>query len=134
MSKKKANNSLNTAVEVKEKPSFMLKFVSIFVSVVLLFGIIFATALAVREANSALEYNGERMNSSGAHYFASYAKAYYLAHELSDVEGADDTPDFWNSNEKVLSVFCCVFSHFSAYDRHWHKAFVKFCIYLKIHI
>ena len=104
MSNKKVNNSLSTAAEVKQKPSFMLKFVSIFVSLVLLFGIIFATALAVREANSALEYNGARMNSSVAHYFASYAKAYYLAHELSGVDGAEDTPEFWNSYEKGLTT------------------------------
>ena len=80
----------------KNNERFVLIFVCIFMSVVLLGGAIFGTVYAVRAANAALEYNGVRMSSSAANYFASYAKGQYLA-ELRGVEGAEDTEAFWNS-------------------------------------
>ena len=75
----------------------MLIFISIFLSVILLSGAVLGAVFAIRNRNSALEYNGTRMSYGVANYFASYAKAIYLNQELSDVDGAVDTPEFWNS-------------------------------------
>ena len=96
MVKPTGSNAL-TASAGAEKQRFLLIFVCVFVSAVLLVGIIFGTIFAVRAANSAVEYNGVRMNKTVANYFASYAKSYYMAHELSDVDGALDTPQFWST-------------------------------------
>ena len=96
MVKPTVSNAL-TASTGAEKQRFLLIFVCVFVSAVLLVGIIFGTIFAVRAANSAVEYNGVRMNKTVANYFASYAKSYYMAHELSDVDGALDTPQFWST-------------------------------------
>lgn len=94
--KKKTVNSNVQKAPKKKNERFVLIFVCIFMSVVLLGGAIFGTVYAVRAANSALEYNGVRMSKSAANYFASYAKGQYLA-ELRGVEGAEDTEEFWNS-------------------------------------
>lgn len=106
MSKKKqqtGSEKINTVEANGRRPVLII--VSIFVSAVLLFGAVFGTVLAIREANSVVEYNGARMDSSVAHYFAAYAKAEYLANALSEVEGAEDTAEFWNSYEKGLTTY-----------------------------
>ena len=92
-------------VAEKKNERFVLIFICIFVSVVLLAGTIFGTVYAVRVANSVLEYNGVRMSESVANYFTSYAKGQYLAYELGDVEGAEDTEAFWNSYERGTTTY-----------------------------
>ena len=109
MSKKKTNQTQIASMEMKptetkNKP-FLLIFVCVFLSVVLLSGAILGTVFAIRAANSAVEYGGVRMSRTVANYFASYAKAYYLGNELADIEEAADTPEFWNSYERGTDTY-----------------------------
>ena len=109
MSEKKRNQSQGTtpvakATKTRNKP-FLLIFVCVFLSLVLASGAVFGTIFAIRAANSAVEYGGVRMSKSVANYFASYAKAYYLGNALADVEGAEDTEEFWNSYEIGLTTY-----------------------------
>lgn len=110
MSKKKiksknvaATRSENTSV--KKKDNKMLIFICIFMSAVLFAGAIFGTVFAVRNANAVIEYNGVRMTRGVANYFASYAKAIYLNSQLADVEGAEDTPEFWNTPQMGTKTY-----------------------------
>lgn len=78
--------------KVKEKMpknKILLIFVCIFLSVVIITGITVATVIAVRNANSVMEYNGTRMSPGVANYFASYAKSLYLG-QYSDTLTADE--------------------------------------------
>ena len=100
---KEQNNAVIENGTPKDKK--MLIFVCIFVSVVLLAGIIFGTVFAIRNANSVLDYNGARMSEGVANYFASYAKSYYLNVTLGDVPGAEDTPEFWNSPQRGTTTY-----------------------------
>ena len=110
MSKNKIKTE-NACVAAKESATEkkidrkLLIFICIFMSTVLVAGVIFGTVFAVRNANAVLEYNGVRMTRGVANYFSSYAKALYLNTELSDVEGAEDTAEFWNSPEMGTKTY-----------------------------
>ena len=110
MAKNKRKQTANGAPQVSvstqdNKNRFMLILVCIFMSAVILAGAVLGTVFAVRVANSAAEYNGVRMSGKVANYFASYAKGVYLTQVLADVEGAEDTEEFWNSYEKGLTTY-----------------------------
>ncbi len=110
MSEKKTKTENATAVKCvntseSKTDKKMLMFVCIFMSAVLVAGAIFGTVFAIRNANSVVEYNGARMKSGVANYFASYAKALYLNGELADVEGAEDTPEFWNTPDMGTKTY-----------------------------
>lgn len=73
----------------------VLTLVCIFMALVLIFGIVFGTVLIVRNAKAVLSYGNVRIGEDEAYFLSAFYKYSFLIDYASD--GAEDTPEFWNS-------------------------------------
>ena len=77
---------------------FLLIFVCIFLSVVIVFGLTFGIIIAVRDANATVRYEGVVLDEETTRFFISYYKNRYVASlSNSGVANACDSPAFWDS-------------------------------------
>ena len=84
--------------EVKRKNNrFLITFVCIFLTLVLILGATLATVSAVKRAKSVAVYKGQSMSVEVASFFSSYYKYTFIsALTRGGVVGTEDSPGFWN--------------------------------------
>ena len=90
------------SVKKKSKSSrrFLIIFICVFVSAVLIFGVTLGTILAVRDARAEVKYKNVKMDANVVSFFTSYYK-YCFMDALSDRGiAASDTEQFWNEKSE----------------------------------
>ncbi len=80
-----------------KKNKFLLIFICIFLSLVLLFGAGLGITTAVLNSNAVVRYGSCRIDRGEARYLAAYYKGVYIRSLVADGVSAYDTPYFWNS-------------------------------------
>ena len=96
------NNGIEKTKENREgmpKNRFLLIFVCIFVSAVLIFGVVLGIVSAVKKSKTAVSFKGTVMDVEAASFFATQYKYSFMG-MLSDsgVKGVEDTLGFWNKD------------------------------------
>ena len=93
------SNKLQKNQQKSKNNKFLITFVCIFMSVVLIFGATLGIISAVKKSKSIVWYKGQTMDVETASFFASYYKYVYMsALSKSGVSGVEDSPGFWNSD------------------------------------
>ena len=86
---------------VKKKNLFLVIFISVFVSAVLILGVTLGTVAIVKDANSVVSFRGTRMDKKVAVYFTSVFKKDFKGALAGTVSGVEDSPGFWNSTSET---------------------------------
>ncbi len=83
--------------ELEPRNRFLLIFVCIFLSLVIIFGATLGIIMAVRNANTVVRYGSTRLTEGDVIYLASVFKSDYIAALVSSgVKGARDSESFWS--------------------------------------
>ena len=96
--KKQNTGPQNVDNQKPKSNSFLTRFVCIFVSIVLIFGITFGVIIAIRDSNALVSYEGVIMDEKTTSFFVSYYKSRYIASLTAEgISEACDAPVFWES-------------------------------------
>ena len=100
MKKKRKNSNYKIAFEseVKDKKNgkkFLITFVCIFLSLIIIAGLIIGIFAAIKNKKAVVKYKDVTLTEAEVKFLASYCKYDLLTAYKS--EGAKDTPEFWNS-------------------------------------
>ncbi len=77
------------------RKKFLLIIICIFLSLVLIFGVVLGIIIGVKNANAVFSYDGTTLDGEEANFFASYYKYSFIARYAS--VGAEDSRSFWSS-------------------------------------
>lgn len=110
--KKKKNsnykaNFVTSGNEIKKRGNkFLIILVSVFVSVAIIVGAVFAIVDAVRKANAAVIYNSVTLDEEEVNFLASYYKyRYMITLKQSGVTDAEDTKAFWSKKCNPVNTY-----------------------------
>ena len=77
---------------------FLITFICIFLTLVVIFTVVLGISSGVKKSKSAVIYKGQSMSVEVASFFASYYKYIYMTMlSRNGVQNVEDSPGFWNS-------------------------------------
>ena len=97
MMKKALKNEKEKKTKISKKSKVLITFICIFLSIAILFGIVFAIVLGVKKNKAVVCYEGVTMSEGVAAFFTSYYKAKFISALNSSGTAAFDTEEFWAS-------------------------------------
>ncbi len=107
---KKKKQNLSKKNEAKKKNRFLIIFVSVFVSAVLILGVTLGAVAIIKDGNSTVSFRGTRMDKKVAVYFTSVFKKDFKTALSTTVSGVEDSPGFWNSISETGETYLEVLS------------------------
>ncbi len=88
--------------EMAPRNRFLLIFVCIFLSLIIIFGATLGIIMAVRNSNTVVKYGSTRLTRGDVVYLASVFKSDYIASLVrSGVKGVRDSDSFWSSESDI---------------------------------
>ena len=97
MKEKKTNKGTDGSTRERSKRLIIIS-VSVFIGLVLLFGIVLGTVSIIRTSSAAMSYRGATVSLPVANYLASVAKYNLMTSLASRGVEVEDTPEFWASS------------------------------------
>ncbi len=96
---KQLTSAENTKAPMEKSKRLLLIFTSVFLGIVLLFGIVLVTVVTVRNAGAVMSYNGSVIDEGVANYLAASYKYEYIKQLNSNGISASDSERFWSSTD-----------------------------------